>query len=128
MLEMQFDITQQEARRDAIKREIEQKQENDNKISSAKALLDSSKLIAEAKIIEAEAEKRKIEMMQELERQKGDIYEKYPSLLEFDIRKLCKESMQNVSSTIISPEVAQQYFGFPMNNMLTGLNQKRNNK
>jgi len=114
MLDMQFDITQQEARRDAIRREIEQKQENDNRISSAKALLDSSRLIAESKIIEAEAEKRRIEMMQEMERQKGEIYEKYPSLLEYDIRKLAKESMQNVSTTIISPEVAQQYFGFPL--------------
>jgi len=127
MLDMQYDITHQEARRDAIKKEIEQKQENENKISSAKALLEASRLIAESKIIEAEAEKRRIEMMQELERQKvemmqelekqrGEIFEKYPSLLELDIRKLAKESMQNVSSTIISPEVAKQYFGFPMGN------------
>jgi len=63
--------------------------------------------------------------MQELERQKGQIYEKYPSLLEYDIRKLNKESMQNVSTTIISPEVAQQYFGFPMNNNML-MNQKNN--
>jgi len=118
MLEMQFDITQQEARRDAIRKEIEQKQENDNKISSAKALLESSRLIAESKIIEAEAEKKKIQMMQEMERQKGEIYEKYPSLLEYDIRKLSKDSMQNISSTIISPEVAQQYFGFPLSNLI----------
>jgi len=116
MLEMQFDITHQEARRDAIKREIEQKQINDNKISSAKAQLDSSRLIAESKIIEAEAEKKKVEMLQQLERQKGEIYEKYPSLLEYDIRKLTKESMENIQTTIVSPEVAQQYFNFPMNN------------
>jgi len=113
MLEMQMDITQQEARRDAIRKEILQKQENDNKISTAKAQLESSRLIAEAKIVEAEAEAKKIELMQEMKNQKGEIYENYPSLLQYDLQLLSRESMENVSNTLISPDVARQYFGFP---------------
>jgi len=118
MLEMQYDITQQEARRDAIKKQIEVKQENDNKISQAQALLESSRLIAQSKIVEAEAEKRRLELMQEKEKQRGEIYERYPSLLQYDIKRLCKESMEKVKTTIVSPEIAQ-YLGFP----LMGMNQ-----
>ena len=109
MIEQKYKIAKKEAEQLAIQIEIKQKQENENIINAARAQLEAAKLIAEAKLIKADAEAKAERKIFET---KAKLYRKYSHLFQYEMAKLDAEKLSGVKTTVISPEVAKNIFGF----------------
>jgi hypothetical protein len=113
VLDRKFNIAKQEASQDAIKKQISQEQENNNEIAKAKAKLEAAKLLSQAALAQVEADAQQQKMLLEIAERRAKLYDDHPGLLQYDIAKIQAEAMKNITSTIISPEIASMYYGFP---------------
>lgn len=122
VLDRNFKIAQTKAQQDAETNKIKQKQENENKVLiaeadqksvqlKAEAELNAAKMKAQAKLAETDAEAKGQQMLLEIAKQRAELYDKHPGLLQYDLAKIQSEAMKSIQSTIISPEVAQMYYG-----------------
>lgn len=122
VLDRNFKIAQTKAQQDAETIKIRQRQENENKVLiaeaeqksvqlKAEADLRAAKMRAEARFAEMEAEAKGQRLLLDIAKQRAEMYDKHPALLQYDIAKVQAESMKSIQSTIISPEVAQMYYG-----------------
>jgi regulator of protease activity HflC (stomatin/prohibitin superfamily) len=111
VMERNANISRQTATIEAKQKEIAQNQENSNIMSKAQTEMNAAKLRAEAKWIEAETENKIKEMAINIEKQRAELYQLYPELLQKDLAELQVRSMNGVEKMIISPDVASMYFG-----------------
>lgn len=114
----QTQIAKQEAEKNAAVTRIIQEQENSNKINTAKADYEATKLKQEAILLEAQTQTQAKQMLLEIEEKRAQMFDKHRALFEFELAKIHKESMIGIQSTIISPEIASLYFGPGLNSML----------
>ena len=90
---------------------LAQKQINESLLTKAEAELNAAKMKADAKLVEANAENKIKELALQIQKQQGQLYKEYPQLLQREIAQLHSSSMKGITSTVISPEVAQVYYG-----------------
>lgn len=132
VMDRNFRIAQTKANQDAETMKIKQKQENDNKVLiaevdqksvqlKAEAELNAARMKALAKLAETEAEAKGQQMLLEIANRRAELYDKHPGLLQYDLALIQAKAMRSIQSTIISPEIAQMYYGmnpFMMKNAL----------
>jgi len=122
VMDRNFKIAQTKAHQEAETNKIKQKQENENKVFiaeadqksvqlQAEAELNAARMRAQAKLSETEAEVKGQQMLLEIAKQRAELYDNHPGLLQFDLAKIQAEAMRSIQSTIISPEIAQMYYG-----------------
>lgn len=104
-------LAKQEAAKNAAVLKIEQDQQNENKISAAKASLASAQMEQDAILIKVQAKAKEQQMLLEVDEKRASMFDKHPGLLQFELAKIQQESMKGIQSTIISPEVAANYYG-----------------
>lgn len=102
VLERQYNIARQEASREAVKQQVHQQQLNENLISASKAELEATKLKAEAKVMEAQAEARSQDMLLEIAKKRAEMYDRYPGQLNYDLSANTVKAMKGIKTTIIS--------------------------
>jgi len=111
-LERRFKIVHQEALQAAVKLQIAQEQDNANRISIAKAELESSKHETKSKVVKATGEAKIRDTMLEVDLKKAKMYEQHPGLLSLDIFSMNQEAINSVPLMIISPENANVLYTF----------------
>jgi len=116
VLERKYNIARQEASQEAVKKEVAQQQENNNKISAAKAEFEATKLNTESKILQAEGEAKCRELLLEVDRKRAKLYDEYSGLLNYETTKLTNEAVKSISGMIISPDVASMIYNLPIQN------------
>lgn len=88
IIERQAKVQEAEAKRDANTNQIRQNQINDATISASKAHLESKRMEAEAIQVLAAANARELELI-------GEVFSKYPKLLEYQKVKVMAEAIGN---------------------------------
>lgn len=112
-LASKMNIVNQEAQQEAVKSKVAQDQKNANTISEAKAFLEATQLKNAARLSEIETDVKGQQLNLELNKKRAELYEHNPRLFELDLAKVRAESMKNISTMVISPEVASMYFNMP---------------
>lgn len=113
----EYDIKTTEARLRAETDNIALQQQNQAIILQAQAKLDAAKREAEASLIAAEAQRKAAEL-------KGELYQKYPQLLELELTRIKAEALKG-ATIYITPQDMGGFFNSPVAlfNMMT--NEKR---
>jgi len=112
-MERNFNIAKQQATQEATTKQIQQDQENQNKISKAQAEFQSAKLEADGTLVKAEASIKVQERQIEISKKRAELFDKHPGLLQFELAQVNAKSMEGIKSMIISPEIAKGLFGMP---------------
>ena len=100
-------VARSNAELEAMARRVKQDQENLINIAAAEANLKAERLRAQAIVVLAEAEQKKWAMT-------GELYQKYPELLQLEITRLQMTELARCSVTVIAPDLATTPFlNFP---------------
>ena len=111
VLEKNFIIAKQQATQKATEKQIGQNQENENKISQAKADFEATKLSANADLEKRMVDIKIKQIELELAEKKALLFEKYPSLLQFELTKLQMEAVGKIKTMLITDQMAKNIYG-----------------
>jgi hypothetical protein len=113
VMDKNFNIAKRQAEQEANKKQIAQQQENDQRIAQAKAEMESSKLKAEARLIEVRADVEAQEMLLAISRKRAELYDMHPGLLQYELAKVNVDAVKGISTMVVSPEIASMVYNIP---------------
>lgn len=107
VIEQKAAVAKSNAELEAMSRRVKQEQDNQIRISAARAELEAQRLAAEGIVCKAEAEQKAAEL-------RGEQFRKYPELLQLELAKIQAEALKSWRVTLIAPELSSTPFGtFP---------------